>query len=87
MINFSADFHFSDISDLRLVDNCVKMTAYGVTGGYESKTVILKILKMINNLLLIFCLDCLCFNYSLIRRKLVFSVRKMKNFPETIERE
>ena len=30
---FSADF--SDISDLRLVDNCLKMTAYDVTGGNE----------------------------------------------------
>ena len=31
LINFNADF--SDISDLRLVDNCLKMTAYDVTGG------------------------------------------------------
>ena len=39
LVNFSADF--SGISDLRLVDNCLKMTAYDVTGGNESKTVIL----------------------------------------------
>ena len=38
LINFSADF--SDISDLRLVENCLKMTAFDVTGGNESKTVI-----------------------------------------------
>ena len=39
LVNFSAIF--SGISDLRLVDNCLKMTAYDVTGGNESKTVIL----------------------------------------------
>ena len=39
MINFSADF--SNISVLRLVDNCLKMNAFDVTGGNESKTVIL----------------------------------------------
>ena len=83
LVNFSADF--SDISDLRLVDNCLKMTAYDVTGGNESKTVIVNT-KMINNPLIIVCLAYLCFNYSL-RRKLEFAVRKMKNFLETIERE
>ena len=40
LVNISADF--SGISDLRLVDNCLKMTAlYDVIGGHESKTVIL----------------------------------------------
>ena len=39
LINLSADF--SDISDLRLVDNCLKITAYDAIGGYESKTIIL----------------------------------------------
>ena len=39
LVNFSADF--SGISDLRLVDNCLKMTAYDLIGGNESKTVIL----------------------------------------------
>ena len=39
LINFNVDF--SDISDLRLVDNCLKMAANDVTGGNESKTVIL----------------------------------------------
>ena len=41
LVNFSADF--PRISDLRLVDNCLKMTqtAYDVIGGNESKTVIL----------------------------------------------
>ena len=39
LVNFSADF--SGVSDLRLVDNCLKMTAYDVIGGNESKTVIL----------------------------------------------
>ena len=37
LVNFSADF--SGISDLRLVDNCLKMTAYDVIGGNESKRV------------------------------------------------
>ena len=39
LVNFSKVF--SGISDLRLVDNCLKMTAYDVIGGTESKTVIL----------------------------------------------
>ena len=39
LVNFNADF--SDISDLRLVNNCLKMTAYDVTCGNESKTLIL----------------------------------------------
>ena len=40
LVNFNADF--SGISDLRLVDNCLKMTAlYDVIGGNESKTVVL----------------------------------------------
>ena len=39
LTNFSANF--SGISDLRLVDNCLKMTEYDVIGGNESKTVIL----------------------------------------------
>ena len=39
LINFSKDF--SGISDLRLADNCLKMTAYDVLGCNESKTVIL----------------------------------------------
>ena len=53
MVNFSANY--SDISDLRLVNNCLKMTAYDVTGGNESKTLLamfidhFKIFKMINN--------------------------------------
>ena len=33
LVNFSADF--PRISDLRLVDNCHKMTAYDVIGDYE----------------------------------------------------
>ena len=37
--NFGADF--SGISDRRLVDNCLKLTAHDVIGGNESKTVIL----------------------------------------------
>ena len=37
-VNFRADF--SGISDLRLVDNCLKMTAHDVIGGNESKTII-----------------------------------------------
>ena len=32
---------FSGISDLRLVNNCLKTTACDVMGGYGSKTVIL----------------------------------------------
>ena len=36
LVNFSADF--SDISELRLVKNCLRMTVYDVSGGYESKT-------------------------------------------------
>ena len=39
LVNFSADF--SGISDLRLTDYCLKLTAYDVIGGNESKTVIL----------------------------------------------
>ena len=39
LVDFSEDF--SGISDLRLVDNCLKMTAYDVIGCDESKTVIL----------------------------------------------
>ena len=39
LFNFSAEF--SDISDLRWVNNCLKMTVYDVTGGNESKTFIL----------------------------------------------
>ena len=39
LVDFSKDF--SGISDLRLVDNCLKMTAYDVIGCNESKTVIL----------------------------------------------
>ena len=39
LVNFSVNF--SGISDLGLVDNCLKMTAYDVIGGNESKTVIL----------------------------------------------
>ena len=39
MVNFSEDF--PGISDLRLVDNCLKMAAYDVMGGNKSKTVIL----------------------------------------------
>ena len=39
LVNFSADF--SDISDLRLVNNCLKITAYDITGGNESNTLIL----------------------------------------------
>ena len=39
LVNFSADF--SGISDRRLVDNCLKLTAYEVIGGNESKTVTL----------------------------------------------
>ena len=39
LVNYSADF--SGISDHRLVDNCLKMTAHDVIGGNESKTVIL----------------------------------------------
>ena len=39
LVNFSEDF--SGISELRLVDNCLRITAYDVTGGNESKTVIL----------------------------------------------
>ena len=38
-VNFSADF--SGISDFRSVDNCLKITAYDVIGGNESKTAIL----------------------------------------------
>ena len=34
-------FDFSGICDFRLVDNCLKMTAYDVICGNESKTVIL----------------------------------------------
>ena len=33
LVNFSKDF--SGISDLRLVDNCLKMTAYDVIGCNE----------------------------------------------------
>ena len=39
LVTFSEDF--SGISDLRLVDNCLKVTAYNLIGDYESKTVIL----------------------------------------------
>ena len=39
LVNFRTDF--SGISDLRLVDNCLKMTAYDVICGNESKTAIL----------------------------------------------
>ena len=39
LVNFSAEF--SGISDRRLVDNCLKLTAHDVIGGNESKTVIL----------------------------------------------
>ena len=42
LVNFNEDF--SAISDLRLVDNCLKMTAYDVIligGNYVSETVIL----------------------------------------------
>ena len=40
---FQCGFFGITISDLRLVDNCIKMTAYDydVIGGNESKTVIL----------------------------------------------
>ena len=85
MTDFSADF--SDNSDFRLVNNCFKMTAYDVTGIAINQKRLSYLLKMINNLLLIVCLACLYFNYSLIRQKSVFTVRKMKNFPETMERE
>ena len=37
---FQRGFFFG-ISDLRLADNCLKMTVYDVIGGNESKTVIL----------------------------------------------
>ena len=39
LVNFSEDF--SGISDRRLVDNCLIMTACAVMGGNGSKTVIL----------------------------------------------
>ena len=55
MVNFSADF--SGISDLRLVDNCLKMTAYDVTGGNESKTVILDTQN--DQKSTFYCLSCL----------------------------
>ena len=77
-------FQFSGISDLRLVDNCLKMTAYDAFDGNELKTVIIP--RYLNNLLFVVCLAYSCFNYSL-RRKLVFTVRKLKNFLETLERE
>ena len=41
LINFTFSADFSDISDLRLVNNCLKMTTYDVTGSNESKPVIL----------------------------------------------
>ena len=39
MVNLSGDF--SRIIDLRLLDNCLKVTAYNSIGDYEWKTVIL----------------------------------------------
>ena len=39
LVNFSEDL--SGISDLRLVESCLKMTAYDAIGGNKSKTVIL----------------------------------------------
>ena len=41
--HISADFF--GFSDLILVDNCLKMTAYDVIGGNESKTAILDTLN------------------------------------------
>ena len=41
LVNFSAEFSGIAISDRRLVDNCLKLTAHDVIGGNESKTVIL----------------------------------------------
>ena len=40
LINFSANFS-GIMSDLRLVNNCLQMTAYDVIAGNKSKTVIL----------------------------------------------
>ena len=39
LVNFSADF--SGISDFRMVDDCLKMTAHDGIGGNESKTAFL----------------------------------------------
>ena len=86
MVNFSADY--SGISDLRLVDNCLKMTVYDMIGGNQSKTATLKIPKMINSLFFIIYLAYLCFNYSDKAKINVYSPENEKFSGDcTVERE
>ena len=84
LINFSTDFF--GISDVRSVDNCLEMTAYDGIGGNHSKATFLDTKNYQQSPH--YCLSSL--DNSFFTKIGVFDnslVRKMKNFPETVERE
>ena len=77
---------FFGISDVRSVDNCLKMTAYDGIGGNHSKAIFLDTKN--DQQSPHYCLSSL--DNSFFTKIGVFDnslVRKMKNFPETVERE
>ena len=71
---WSIQYRFSSISELRSVDNCLKMTAYDdVIGGDESKA------AFYDQQSTLYCLSSLD---KCLRRKLVFAVRENEKFSE-----